>query len=268
MEKKVVLITGSADGIGKQTAVELAQMGFEVLLHARNADRGKAVLAEVKKIVPTGIFDLLAADLSSLKEVRQMADTIKARYEKLDVLINNAGIFSNTRTLTTDGFEKTFGVNYLSHFVLTNLLLREIEKAEQGRIINVSSMMHAYAKLDLNNLQGEKFYSGNNAYSCSKLEQLFFTMSLSKSLEATNVTVNGLHPGYIATKLAKAAMGGDSGAPVIGGAATSIYLASSPDVGKVTGKYFVNRKQSSPAPLVFDNNLQKQLWDISEKLTQ
>lgn len=268
MKNKVVFITGSTDGIGKETALELAKMGARVLLHARNEQRGNTVLTEIKKEFPSGIFDLFIADLESLEEVTVMAEKIKSNYQKLDVLINNAGTFSNKRILGKDGFEKTFAVNYLSHFALTKHLLPVIEKAEQGRIINVSSMMHASARLEMDNLQGEKFYSGNNAYSCSKLEQLLFTISMSEKLKGTNVTVNGLHPGYISTKLAHAAMGSAGGASVKGGAATSVYLASAPEVAKVTGKYFVNKKQSNPSPMVFDVDLQTQLWQISESLVK
>jgi NAD(P)-dependent dehydrogenase (short-subunit alcohol dehydrogenase family) len=220
-------------------------------------------------IVPDGKFDLFVADFSDLAQVKKMGSEISYKYPVLDVLINNAAIYSDERKMSADNLEMTFQINYLSHFLLTRLLLDNIKKAEQGRIINVSSMVHQSARLSLNNLQGEEYYDGYNAYSCSKLENILFTLSLADELEGNKVTVNALHPGVIRTKLLHAAMGGSSlGSSVKEGAATSVYLASAPEVENVTGKYFVNGRQSNPSRNALDKNLQKKIREISEVLTQ
>lgn len=199
MNNKIVLITGATDGIGRQTALELAALGATVLVHARNEMRGVVALKGLRELLPEGKFEMVIGDLSIFMEIRTMAEAINHKYPILDVLINNAGVYAETRKVSSNGIELTFQVNYLSHFLLTNLLLENIVKATNGRIINVSSMTHQSAKLDLENLQGEKYYDGYNAYSCSKLENILFTMQLSKRLERTRVRVNALHPGVINT---------------------------------------------------------------------
>jgi NAD(P)-dependent dehydrogenase (short-subunit alcohol dehydrogenase family) len=267
MKDKVVFITGSTDGIGKETASELAKMGAIVLVHARSTDRGKMALASLTRAVPGGKFDLYVADFASLGAIRKMADEVRKNYQKLDVLINNAAVYMETRTLTEDGNEKTFQVNYLSHFLLTHLFLDLLKNADNGRIINVSSVVHQSARLGLQNLQGEEYFDGYNAYGCSKLENMLFTMSLAKKLERERITVNALHPGVINTKLLQAAThGGLQGETVKAGAATSVYLASSSELNTVTGKYFMNCRTSNPSPNVFDNNLQRRIWEASEIL--
>lgn len=266
MKEKIVLITGSTDGIGKETALELAAMGAEVVLHSRTVLRGKPVLEEFEKRFPGNEFGLVTGNLENLEEVKQMAFHVVNNYEKIDVLINNAGIIANSRTLTPNGLERTFVVNYLSHFLLTNLLVEKLKQSEQGRIINVSSMVHHSAKFDFQNLQGEKFYNGYNSYACSKLENLLFTMALARKLNGTNVTVNALHPGVINTKLLHAFMGNGGGSSVKEGAQTSVYLASAPELSDVTGGYFVNKTQTEPAAIVYDTEVQDKLWEMSEKL--
>jgi NAD(P)-dependent dehydrogenase (short-subunit alcohol dehydrogenase family) len=267
MKGKVVFITGSTDGIGRQTARELAEMGATVLVHARNVSLGETVLASLMQEVPDGKFELFTADFASFDDVRKMASVVEKSCPKLDVLINNAGTYSKTRVLTKDGNEMTFQVNYLSHFLLTNLFLDLLKNSEQGRIINVSSMVHQSAHLSLQNLQGEEYYGGYNAYSCSKLENILFTMSLAKKLEHEKITVNTLHPGVIKTKLLQAAGGGNWGESLHEGAATSVYLASSPDVETVSGKYFVACQSANPLRSVFDVVLQNAIWEVSESLT-
>jgi NAD(P)-dependent dehydrogenase (short-subunit alcohol dehydrogenase family) len=270
MKNKIVFITGSTDGIGKQTACELAQLGANVLLHARNHQRGETALRSVKAAVPDGNFDLFVSDLADFSQVKKMASEIIHKYPVLDVLINNAAVILDKRQVSIDGVEMTFQINHLAHFLLTNLLLENIRKAEQGRIVNVSSTVHQSARFELKNLQGEKNYSGYNAYCCSKLENLLFTVRLASMLDGENTTVNALHPGVIGTKLLKAAMGGSGGfgSSLKDGAATSVFLASSPDVKNVSGKYFVNSGQSSPGKNVFDVHLQDEVWKESERLTQ
>jgi NAD(P)-dependent dehydrogenase (short-subunit alcohol dehydrogenase family) len=267
MKEKIVFITGSSDGIGKQTAAELAEMGAMVLVHTRNAERGKTALASLTRAVPGGKFDLFIADFTSLEAVRKMADDVKRNYQKLDVLINNAATYSEKRMLTVDGNEEMFQVNHLSHFLLTHLFLDLLTNSEDGRIINVSSVSHQSARLGLQNIQGEEYFEGYNAYSCSKLENMLVTMSLAKRLERERITVNALHPGVINTKLLQTIThGGLQGETLKAGAATSVYLASSPDVATVSGKYFISCRQSSPSPNVFDLNLQTKIWEVSEEL--
>jgi NAD(P)-dependent dehydrogenase (short-subunit alcohol dehydrogenase family) len=267
MENKIVLVTGSSDGIGKQTAIELAQKGATVLIHARNADRGRSASTLLSSLVPEGKFDLFIADFSDLDAVRKMAADITKKYSKLDVLINNAGIYCEERVLTNDGNEMTFQVNYLSHFLLTNLLLDALKSAGHARVVNVSSMVHQSARFSFTNLQGEEFYDGYNAYSCSKLENILFTMQLAEILEGENVTVNALHPGVVKTKLLKAAMGSSNmGNPLNEGAATSVYLSSASAVENVSGKYFVNCKPRPPSSFALDSQWQIKLWEVSESL--
>lgn len=268
MKDKIVLVTGSTDGIGKQTAFELAQMGAIVLIHARNADRGKSVVTSLSGSVSDGKFDLLIADLADFAAVRKMADDINKKYPKLDVLINNAGIYSDVRLLSKDGIEMTFQVNYLSHFLLTNLLLDKMQNAGHARVINVSSMVHQSAKFSFNNLQGEEFYDGYNAYSCSKLENILFTMQLARMVEGKGITVNALHPGVVQTKLLRAAMGSaNMGTQLKEGAATSVYLAGSVEVENISAKYFVNCKQRQPSSDAMNIEWQTRLWKVSEALT-
>src|SRR5688500_4321789 len=180
MEGKTVLITGTTDGIGKQTALEIAKTGSTVILHARNAERGKQHLTEMSDVFSQGIpsgktsdismpppkFELVIGDFADLTSVKKMADDVKARFPILDVLLNNAGVLTTERAVTTDGFEMIYQVNYLSHFLLTMLLLDNIKAANAGRIINVSSNVHITANLDMNDLQSERRYDGYNAYGC------------------------------------------------------------------------------------------------------
>ncbi len=195
-----------------------------------------------------------------------MADNVLKRYKKLDVLVNNAGVYMRHRELTEDGFETTFQVNHLAHFLLTHLLLDLLKRSAPSRIINVSSMAHSNSKPDFDNLQAEKKFSAYGAYSLSKLANILFTYELANRLQGTGVTVNCLHPGVIATKLLRAGFGSFGGSSVQNGAQTIVYLARSPEGGKVTGKYFVWSKAVESSPVTHDRKLQKELWDISGKL--
>lgn len=261
MKNKTVLITGSTDGIGRQTALELAAMGARVIVHGRREERCQKTVRDIHGGNPQAQVDWICADLSSLAQVRHMTVEISKKYERLDVLINNAGVFEAQRRLSSDGYEMTFAVNHLAHFLLTILLLDTIKQ----RIINVSSMAHA-AQMDFDNLQGEQSYSGYSAYARSKLANILFTVELAERLKSSGVTVNCLHPGVINTKLLRAGWG-MGGASLPEGARTSVYLASSPDVADVTGKYFVNRRVASPPAIVNDAATRRRLWQISEKLT-
>jgi NAD(P)-dependent dehydrogenase (short-subunit alcohol dehydrogenase family) len=265
MNGKVILITGSTDGIGKQTALQLARLGATVLLHGRNHERGLSALYEIRSQTGNKNNDFFIADLSSLNQVRRLAEEVQQKYERLDVLINNAGVFMNERILTEDGLETTFAVNHLSHFLLTLLLLDTLKKSAPSRIINVSSIAQRNATVDFDNLLGEKRFGGYEAYALSKLANVLFTNELAKRLEGTGVTVNSLHPGVITTKLLSTGFN-IAGASLEEGAATSVYLARSPDVAGVSGKYFISKRESAPSKFAENPEFRRAFWEASEKL--
>lgn len=264
--KTTVLITGATDGIGKQTAIELASKGYNIIVHGRNEEKVNDAVEEVKKNAEDASVDGMAADFESLQEVSQLAEKIKEKYEKLDILINNAGVALQQRETTKDDFEKTFQVNYLAHFLLTNRILNLIKKSEKGKIVNVTSMVHATA-IDFENLQGEQMYEGSNAYSLSKLCNILFTYKLARELEDENVTVNCLHPGVISTKLLKSHWGGTGGS-VKEGAENIIYVATYEGIDNVTGKYFVNKMPQSSATVTYETNKQDKLWEVSKEMVK
>jgi NAD(P)-dependent dehydrogenase (short-subunit alcohol dehydrogenase family) len=268
------MITGSSSGIGKETAVALAGMGASVFMVCRDPAKGEAARKEV--VSRSGASDervtLMIADLASLDSVRQLAKDFLGKNQKLDVLINNAGLILGERSLTKDGFETTFEVNYLSHFLLSNLLLGAIKSAAPSRIINVSSEAHFRGHIDFEDLQGEKRFGASKSYSQSKLAQVLFTHELAKRLAGTGVTVNSLHPGVVATNWGRHSVGAMSvgirlASPFMTspkkGAETSIYLASSPDVSGVTGKYFSKRREEKSSDESFDEAVALRLWNVS-----
>lgn len=278
MLNKTVLITGSTDGIGKQTAIDLAAKGATVLIHGRDKNKGLSVLNEIKSKTKNNNIIFCLSDFSSLKQVRKLAEEIRATHTRLDVLINNAGVYIKERVLSEDGFEMNFAVNHLAHFLLTNLLLDLLIKSSpsrltdgQTRIINVSSEVHQSAGLDFENLNGEKHFSGYSAYALSKLANVMFTYNLAEKLKGTGVTANCLHPGVINTKL----LGRGSGIwrSVKSGAKVPVYLAASPKLEGVTGKYFVKRlrhiriHEYQSSAISHDKELQNKLWEVSAKLT-
>ncbi len=265
MFNKTVLITGSTDGIGQHCALELASMGARVLLHGRNSSRGRALLEHIKKKSQNDRVDLFIADFASLKQVRRMAEEVLAKYPQIDILVNNAGIYMRDRQLTEDGYEMTFAVNHLAHFLLTNLLLDHLNRRGPSKVIVVSSIAHKNARLDFGNLQGEKRYDAYGAYSLSKLENLLFTYELAEHLKGSPVVVNALHPGVIATKLLHAGFGSLGGSPVGEGAKRILHLITSPAIEGVSGKYFVDDAEQLSSPESRDRRLQKELWALSEK---
>lgn len=265
MNSNVVLITGATDGIGKQTALELAKLGYHVIIHGRNKERVQQTLNEIQLSTNNLQLSALVCDLASLKAVRKLAEEIKSKYDRLNVLINNAGVYMKQRVLTEDGFEATFAVNHLAHFLLTNLLLDLIKKSDGGRIINVSSIAHTRANFDFGNLNSEKYFDGYGAYSLSKLANLLFTKELSYRLSGTGVTVNALHPGVIGTKLLKAGFNIE-GASVRKGAETLLYLAISDDVKNTSGEYFVDKQIARYSKIADDKNLTKKFWELSETM--
>lgn len=265
MEEKTILVTGATDGIGKQTALELARQGARLLLHGRDARRGAAVVEEISRATGNSKLEFYLADLSSQKQIRDLADEIRRRHARLDVLLNNAGVYRKERTLSEDGLEMTFAVNHLAPFLLTNLLLDLLLKSAPARIITVSSVAYQSARLDFENLQGEKKYHPWGAYAISKLGNILFTFKLAEMLEGANVTANALHPGTVSTKLLLEAFG-STGASVEKGAETSVFLASSPEVEGVSGRYFVDQQSQETSPLANDKEVQQRFWEVSEQL--
>ncbi|MDD1758857.1 MAG: SDR family oxidoreductase [Methanotrichaceae archaeon] len=263
---KRILVTGSTDGIGKQTALGLARMGANVLLHGRDKGRVLKVRDEIAQETDNHQLDVFIADLSSQKQVLNLAAEVADRHEHLHVLVNNAGTYSTERILTEDGLEMTFSVNYLAPFLLTRQLLELLKKSAPSRIVNVASIAHWNANVDWNNTQGEKYFDGFQAYALSKLGVVLFTYELAKRLKGTGVTVNCLHPGVVRTKLLRAGFGAIQGITPEEGARTSIYLASSSDLENVSGKYFESGRQVRSSPLSNDNALQEKFWKMSEKL--
>jgi NAD(P)-dependent dehydrogenase (short-subunit alcohol dehydrogenase family) len=256
------LVTGSTDGIGKQTARELSKKGITVLVHGRSEAR--AVQA-VKDLGP-GDFEPVWGDLSSLKEVAALADRVLAKHPVLDALINNAGIFMKERKLSPDGFELTMAVNHFGPFVLTHRLLPALRAAPKARIVHVSSMAHLRGTLELDDLSFERDFQGYTAYSASKLANVLFSNELTRRLKGTHVTSNALHPGVIRTKLLATGFGA-GGASLPSGAVTSVYCATSPELDGVSGEYFSDARRSEASREARDVQLQGQFYELSCKLT-
>ena len=264
--KTTVLVTGSTDGIGKQTALELAMAEYYVIVHGRDIDSVEKTVDELKNASNNNDIEGFAADFESLKDVSILAEKIKDKFDKLDILINNAGTFEKEKALTQDGYEKTFQVNHLSHFLLTNLLLDRLKKAEKGKIVNVASMVHSTA-VDFDNLQGEQNFQGSEAYALSKMCNVLFTYKLNRILDKENVTVNCLHPGVINTKLLRSNWGGIGGS-VKEGAENVLYVATYEEIDHVSGKYFVSKNPQSSAMVTYEEEKQNRLWKISEEMVQ
>jgi len=277
MNQQICLITGATDGIGKQTALALAKKGYKIVIVGRNKDKTEAVKKEIEEFATDSTVDYLLADFTSLKQIHQLVETFKSRYTKLDVLINNIGIFATERKLTEDGFEMCYQVNYLSQFFLSNLLLDYIKKSTNGRIINLSSMVYSKGKFDINNLQSEKKFAVLDTYADTKLFTVMFTMQLAEEVKGTKVTVNNVDPGIVRTQMVANAPGmlkifnyitrPFSVSPAKG-AATSIYLASSEEVNNVSGKYFKNSKAVATKNKFNTKENRELLWDISMKQLQ
>jgi len=277
MQGKVCLVTGSSSGIGKVTARELARLGATVVMVCRNRAKGEAAQAEIKAATGNERVELILADLTSLADVRRAAAEFKERYTRLHVLIHNAGGVSSVRRVTPDGLEVTFVVNYLAPFLLTELLLDVLKASAPARIVNVSSAAHQGGKIDFDDLQGEKGYSMWKAYGQAKLALILFTYELARRLEGSGVTVNALHPGVIASDFGQglgkfSRVGWKLAAPfmtsVERGAQTTLYLATSPEVEGISGKYFANRKEVRSSRRSYDQAVRQRLWQVSEELVQ
>ncbi|MBA2611855.1 MAG: SDR family oxidoreductase [Bacteroidetes bacterium] len=271
MKNKVVIITGANSGMGKVTAIELAKKQATIVMVCRNKQLGEAAKAEIVSVSGNKNIDLLIGDLSSQGSIRELAKEIKEKYPQIDVLVNNAGLaFSNYQT-SVDNVEMTFAVNHIGYFLLTNLLLDNLKAAPKARIVNIASSTHTGAKMNFEDIGHKQKYTLFGVYNQSKLCNVLFTLDLAKRLKGTNVTVNCLNPGPVKTNLSR-----DMGAffKFIGGlffltpekaSETAIYLASSPEVETVSGKYFSKKKAIDPSKLSQDETVQKKLWKLSEE---
>ena len=276
---KIALVTGATNGIGIWTALGLAQQGYTVGIVARDRTRGTAMRTWLAERAPAGQVDLFLADLSSLAEVRRLADEVKQRYPRLDLLVNNAGLVRDQRELTPDGFERIVAVNHLAPFLLTMELLDLIKRSAPARIVNVGSEASDRAVLDLDNLQSEKQFSMMGAYGQSKLAIMMSTFELARRLEGSGVTVNVVHPGVVATNIFD--LGGWKGGlvrilmPLIRlflltpeqGARTTLHVATAAELAGVTGRYFKNSKEAAHNPIADDRTLSAALWERSMALT-
>jgi len=272
MQGKICLVTGGTSGIGLATAWQLARLDATVVITARDEQRGQAALQKIAQKSGSSNLHLLIADFSSLDQTRQLASDFQAQFPALHVLINNAGTIPKKRKISQDGYEIQFAVNHLAPFLLTNLLLPLIKTSAPARIITVSSMVHSWGSLDLNDLQSAKGYDPSSVYAMTKLANILFTTELAARLDGIEVTANSLHPGVIDTKLYRGYMGMSgnddaSESELEDGAATSVYLASSEEGGQVSSKYFSRQRQASTSALSQDKDLAERLWRASEKLT-
>ncbi len=276
MSGKVILITGATAGIGKATATGLAEKDATIVLVARNKAKGQATKAEIIKKSGNEKIDLMIADLSSLNQVRVLADYFKAKYSRLHVLINNAGAIYGQRSKTVDGYERTFAVNHLAPFLLTSLLLDVLKASRPARIVTVSSQAHEKQTLDFNDLQNENNYSEYRVYGESKLANILFAKELARRLRGTQVTSNALHPGVVATNFGRSGSRSLRAMLSVGkmfllspekGAETSIYLASSPKVKDISGRYFVKKRALRSSPISYNEEVAWRLWEESERMT-
>ena len=276
MDGKICLVTGATSGIGRATAATLASLGAEVILVGRNPQKAERVAADIRAASGNPNVHVLLADFTDLDQVRALAATFRERFPRLDVLINNAGAVFLRRELTPYGVEKTFLVNHLAPFLLTNLLLDALHVSPAGRIVNVSSEAHRSGVLQLDDLPMDQGYGGLQAYARSKLANILFTRELARRLAGTPITANAVHPGVVATAIWRVGL-----APLDRlvrwvvkpfmlspeqGADTILYLATSPEVEGVSGQYFIKRRAVSPAPAAQDDETARRLWEVSAHL--
>jgi NAD(P)-dependent dehydrogenase (short-subunit alcohol dehydrogenase family) len=270
MQGRVCVVTGASSGIGKATANGLAELGATVVMVCRDQERGEAAKAEIEAASSARSVDLFLADLSVQSSIRLLAHVLQERYPQIHVLINNAGIASKRRSITADGIETTFAVNYLAAFLLTNLLLERLKVSAPSRIVNVSSMLHS--PLDFSDLQSEQHF--RRAYSRSKFALILFTYELARRLQGTGVTANCLNPGFVASNLSRNEpslvrwMVRHIAASPEKGAKTSLYLASSPEVQKLSGKYYSHSREIRSSSATCDEVASRRLWEMSAALTK
>jgi NAD(P)-dependent dehydrogenase (short-subunit alcohol dehydrogenase family) len=275
-QSKTTLITGATNGIGKAAAQAIAGLGGRVVIAGRNAAKTEAVAAELRQASGNPAVDFLVADLTSLAEVRRLAAEFTARYDRLDVLVNNAGAFFMRREETAEGLEMTFTLNHLSYFLLTNLLLETLKASAPARVVNVASAAESGARMDWDDLQLTKKYRSFNAYALSKRFNLYFTYELARRLDGSGVTANALHPGSVATGIWANPFGRFSrlAEPLTRlmmrspeqGAETVIYLATAPELAGTTGKYFIDRQARYSSRASQDPEAARRAWQISAAL--
>jgi len=275
MAGRTVLVTGGTAGIGRATALGLATMGAHLAITGRDRGRTEGAARELRA-AGGGQVDVFVADLSSQSEVRRLAEEVLQRLFRIDVLVNNVGGYWNTRHVTADGLERTFALNHLAPFLLTNLLCDRLTQSAPARVVTVSSNAQAQGRIDFDDLQGERSYSGARAYSQSKLANVLFTYELARRLQATSVTANALHPGVTRTSFGAEDPGGVQRRLVpfmrpfmkapAQGAARSIHLASAPDLEQVTGRYFANSKPRRSSKRSYDEAAAARLWQVSADL--
>ncbi len=274
---KTILVTGATSGIGFIAARSLAEMGATVVIVGRDPARAQASVAQIQSATGNPSVSALTADLTSMKEVRDLAGTFMGQFPRLDVLLNNAGAVFLSQQTTVDGYERTFALNHLAPFLLTNLLLDRLKADAPARIVTVSSMAHGGQKIDFGDVnQTARGYSAWRAYGESKLANIMFTYALARRLEGSGVTANTLHPGFVATNFGK---NNGRGSQILmrlvspfaispeQGAQTSIYLASSPEVAPISGRYFIKRKPATSSKASYDEAAQERLWQLSEQMT-
>jgi retinol dehydrogenase-14 len=271
MTGRTVLVTGATGGIGKATALGLAALGAHLAITGRDPGRTEAAAREIRA-AGAGKVDVFVADLSAQAEVRRLAAEVLHRLSRLDVLVNNVGGYWNTRHVTADGLERTFALNHLAPFLLTNLLLERLTQSATARVVTVASNAHRMGRIDFDDLQGERSYSGSRAYDQSKLANVLFTYELARRLASTSVTANAVHPGVVNTSFGAEDPGGTQRllVPLLRpfmksparGAATSIYVASAPALEHVTGRYFANSKPRRSSERSYDEGVAARLWRV------
>jgi NAD(P)-dependent dehydrogenase (short-subunit alcohol dehydrogenase family) len=275
-DKKVMLVTGASSGIGEATSSRLAGMGHHVVMVSRTDERGNRARQKILAAHPEASSDLLIADLTTTTAIRRLAEEFQSKYQRLDVLINNAAVMTSTRRVTPEGFETQFFVNHLAYFLLTGLLLETLLRSRPARVVSVSSTAHSRGVIDFDDLQMQHHYRGYEAYANTKLMNIMFTYELARRLQGRGITANCLHPGVIRTGLMRGV------SPVLHtlwqslgkffkqpdeGAQTPVYLATSPEVADVTGTYFRYCREMGTSRESNDRELQHRLWEESERLS-
>lgn len=275
MQEKICMVTGATSGIGEVTALELARQGAIVVLVGRDRERSEKVVLKIREEIPATNVQYLLADLSSQAEIHRLAEEFKTKFDRLDVLVNNAGGFFFKRKLSVDGIEMTFALNHLSYFLLTHLLMDSLKASAAARVVIVSSNAHKKHQLNFKDLQNEYRYHGLKAYGRSKLANILFSYELARQLNNTDIAVNAVHPGLVSTNI------GNNNGWLISkiwsfitrneltpedGALTNIYLACSPEVEGVSGKYFVREEAVCSNPASYDLASAHLLWEISNQM--
>ncbi len=272
---RTVVVTGASSGIGLTTAAGLARLGASVALVARDRAKGEAALAAGREASAGGTPSLFLADLGSLAQVRRLAGELLAAVPRIDVLVNNAGAVHATRKQSADGIELTLAVNHLAPFLLTELLLPRLRASAPSRVVTVSSEAHRMGPLDLDDLQARRGYSAMKVYGRSKLANVLFSNELARREAGSGVTSNSLHPGVVATGFGRNDPGWFHVLVTLGrpfltsaekGARTSIHVAAAPELARVTGRYFKDRREIAPASFARDEAVQRRLWELSERL--